>query len=85
MFALKQKSYFVELHNETSKLPVSSFSEEGFDTLPSHHGPSTGCKSNLEFFWIPIFLLGKLSVAVSELSYIVSAFNGRKQRRIKLE
>jgi hypothetical protein len=49
VFALKQESYFVDLHTETSELSLRSFSEEGFDTLPGHHGPSTGCKSNLEF------------------------------------
>lgn len=49
VFALTRKSYFAEVHTETSELPLSSFLAEGFDTLLGHHGPSTGCKSNLEF------------------------------------
>jgi hypothetical protein len=43
------KSSFVELQTEASKLPLGSFHEEGFDTLPGHHGPPTGCKSKFEF------------------------------------
>jgi len=45
----KKKVLLLNFRLKPRKLPLVLFYEEGFDTFSGHHGPPTGCKSNLEF------------------------------------